>query len=161
MQMASASCGEKLLDVIFKLDFGMHSGPIMRGADEGQEKQSVLETDGAEQPIERVERFGSVGRLQENVAGEGEKSEFHLRVGRRNFGKRRGSGGTVGEYRFKFGAARKRAAQQFHHGFDAFGTGGFIAGRMAESNQETGVAGDAVAHCAETGKMNEKAFFKN
>src|SRR5580693_8251321 len=84
MQMASASCGEKLLDVIFKLDFGMHSGPIMRGADEGQEKQSVLETDGAEQPIERVERFGSVGRLQENVASEGEKSEFHLRSGRRN-----------------------------------------------------------------------------
>jgi hypothetical protein len=36
-----------------------------------------------------------------------------------------------------------------------------VASRPTKSNQETGVAGDAVAHCTKSRKIDEKSFLKN
>jgi len=54
-----------------------------------------------------------------------------------------------------------RPPQQFDYIPNAFSAGILIASRPTKPNQETGMAGDAVADCTKTRKIDEKSFLKN
>ena len=82
---------KKLLQVILKLDFRMHFGPVVPCPHERQEKQQVLQSNGAQQSFQCIKAFRGVRRLQEYVTGKRKKPIFHLRIGCRHFDKRRGT----------------------------------------------------------------------
>jgi|SRR5580704_2337045 hypothetical protein len=74
---------EKLLDVVFKLDFRMDPRPIVSCPNKCQEKQQVLKSDRAKQSFKCIKAFRGVRRLQKHMGGERKNPVFHLRVGRK------------------------------------------------------------------------------
>ena len=60
---------KKVLNVILKLNFGVHPGPVVRCANERQEKKELLKSNRAQQSFQSVKAFRSVRRLQEYMAG--------------------------------------------------------------------------------------------
>jgi len=153
IQNAISQCfvgGQKLLNIVLKLNFWVDSGPVVGCPNESQEKQQVLKSHRTQQSLERVDANRPIRGLQEDMAREREYCIFNLRVGGGYFRKRCGARRAKRKAQPHFRTTWKWTSQQINDIRDTLSASTFVTSWTTTSNQETHMTSDAIADSAKT-----------